>query len=57
MEKYLCIVYEVGDPREMEGDYVSEIRSFNTLEEAKRFEAANWDYDIRIDIFKGEYVY
>lgn len=53
---YLCIVYVLGDPQEDEGNYVSEIRHFKTLEEAKRFESENWDYGLRIDIFKGEYV-
>lgn len=54
---YLCIVYVIGDPQEDEGNYVSEVHRFNTLEEAKLFEKANWDYGLRIDIFKGEYVY
>ena len=53
---YLCIVRVIGDPHEMEGDYISEVRRFNTLEEAKRFKEENYDYGICIDIFKGEYV-
>jgi hypothetical protein len=54
---YLCIVYVRGEPQEGEPDYVSEVRYFNTIEEAKRFEQANWDYGIYIDIYKAERVH
>ena len=53
MTQYQCIVWVLGD----QGNFVSEIRYFNTLEEAKQFERENWDYGLCIDIFKGEFVY
>ena len=57
MTQYLCIVWVLGDPQKMEGNFASEIRYFNTFEEAERFERENWDYGLRIDIFKGECIY
>ena len=51
---YICIVYVVGEPQEGEPDFVSEVRYFNDLEEAKQFRQENSDYTVYVDIFKGE---
>lgn len=56
MTQYMCIVWVDGDPQEMRGSFVSEIRYFDTFEEAKQFENETWDYGLSIDIFKGERV-
>lgn len=53
---YLCIVYVCGEPQEGEPDYVSEVRYFNTLEEAESFANKTADYGVYVDIFKGERV-
>ena len=51
---YLCIVYVRGEPQEGEPDYVSEIRYFDSFEEAKQFEHQVSDFYVYVDIFKGE---
>lgn len=54
---YLCIVYVCGGPQEGEPDFVSEVRHFKTLDEAKRFVYATADYGIYVNIYKAERVY
>lgn len=53
---YLGIVYVCGEAQEGEPDFVSEVRNFNTLDEALQFEDKITDYGIYVDIFKAERV-
>ena len=53
---YLCIVYVRGEPQEGEPDFVSEVRYFHTLEEAKYFEEVNSDFTVYVETFKCERV-
>jgi len=53
---YLSIVWVAGEAQEGEPDFVSEVRSFNTLEEARQFEEKTADYGIYVETFKAERV-